>query len=92
VNGYPSGLHVGASWNKDLAKARGVAMGGEFKTKGVNVALGPVIGPLGRVAEGGRNWEGFSNDPYLCGSLAGATVTGIQSAGVITSTKVKLNH
>ncbi len=30
----------------------------EFRTKGVNVALGPVIGPLGRVAEGGRNWEG----------------------------------
>lgn len=33
-------------------------MGGEFKTKGVNVMLGPVVGPLGRVVEGGRNWEG----------------------------------
>lgn len=33
-------------------------MGGEFKAKGVNVALGPVIGPLGRLAKGGRNWEG----------------------------------
>lgn len=88
VNGYPSGLHVGASWNRDLAKARAVAMGGEFRTKGVHVALGPVVGPLGRVAEGGRNWEGFSNDPYLCGTLAADTVTGIQSVGVITSTKV----
>jgi beta-glucosidase len=66
-------------------------MGGEFKTKGVNVALGPVVGPLGRVAEGGRNWEGFSNDPYLCGALAAETVIGIQSAGVITSTKVALD-
>jgi hypothetical protein len=37
-------------------------MGGEFKTKGVHVALGPVVGPLGRVAKGGRNWEGISND------------------------------
>jgi beta-glucosidase len=37
-------------------------MGGEFKMKGVHVALGPVVGPLGRVAEGGRNWEGISND------------------------------
>jgi len=37
-------------------------MGGEFKTKGVHVALGPVVGPLGRVAESGRNWEGISND------------------------------
>jgi len=33
-------------------------MGGEFKKKGVNVLLGPVVGPLGRVVTGGRNWEG----------------------------------
>lgn len=33
-------------------------MADEFRTKGVNVALGPVVGPLGRIAEGGRNWEG----------------------------------
>jgi len=63
-------------------------MGGEFRTKGVNVALGPVVGPLGRVALGGRNWEGFSNDPYLSGSLAFETVRGIQENGVITSLKV----
>ncbi|SRR6266536_3011527 len=62
VNGWPSGLHVGASWNRDLAYNRALRMGGEFKTKGVNVALGPVVGPLGRVARGGRNWEGISND------------------------------
>ena len=37
-------------------------MGAEFKKKGVHVALGPVVGPLGRVDEGGRNWEGFAND------------------------------
>ena len=70
-----------------------------------------VIGPLGRVSEGGRNWEGklpqsillcpdpvlfysmgFSNDPYLCGSLAFETVRGIQENGVITSTKVSFQH
>jgi len=62
-------------------------MGGEFRTKGVNVALGPVVGPLGRMAEGGRNWEGMSNDPYLAGALAYETVYGIQSTGVITSLK-----
>ncbi|KAH6667482.1 putative beta-glucosidase [Halenospora varia] len=87
VSGYASGLHVGASWNKNLAYQRALAMGGEFRTKGVNIALGPVVGPLGRIAEGGRNWEGFSNDPYLCGSLAFETVRGIQENGVITSTK-----
>lgn len=46
------------SWNKDLARQRANAMAGEFRTKGVNVALGPVVGPSGRIAEGGRNWEG----------------------------------
>lgn len=63
-------------------------MGSEFRLKGVNVALGPVVGPLGRVVEGGRNWEGFSNDPYLAGSLVFETVIGIQANGVIASTKV----
>lgn len=62
VNAWPSGLHVGASWNRELAVARGKGMGGEFKKKGSNVALGPVVGPLGRMAEGGRNWEGAGND------------------------------
>jgi beta-glucosidase len=57
-------------------------MGAEFKAKGVNVLLGPVVGPLGRVAEGGRNWEGFSNDPYLAGSLTFETVQGMQNSVV----------
>jgi beta-glucosidase len=75
------------SWNKDLTLARGVGLGGEFRTKGANIALGPVVGPLGRVVTSGRNWEGISPDPYLNGALAAETVTGIQSVGVITSTK-----
>ncbi|OQE28763.1 hypothetical protein PENSTE_c003G07226 [Penicillium steckii] len=87
VNSWPSGLHVGASWNKDLAKQRGAHMGAEFRRKGVNLLLGPVVGPLGRVAEGGRNWEGFTDDPYLAGGLVYETVKGIQSAGVGASTK-----
>lgn len=96
------------SWNKDLAYRRATAMGGEFKKKGVNMLLGPVVGPIGRVVESGRYWEGmymntlirlvlppsrlmrsgFSVDPYLCGSLVYETVSGVQGAGVITSTKV----
>ena len=46
------------SWNKTLAYERGCHMGGEFRKKGVQVALGPVVGPLGRIVTGGRNWEG----------------------------------
>lgn len=62
-------------------------MGLEFRVKGINVALGPAIGGLGRVALGGRNWESFSNDPYLAGQLGAESVKGIQKAGVIASTK-----
>ncbi|KAI0471265.1 beta-glucosidase M [Xylaria cf. heliscus] len=87
VSGFPSGIHVGASWNKALARSRAESMGLEFRVKGANIALGPVVGPVGRVVTGGRNWEGFSVDPYLCGALAAQTVEGIQSQGVITSTK-----
>lgn len=63
-------------------------MGEEFRKKGVNMVLGPVAGPLGRIAEGGRNWEGFADDPYLSGGLIYNTVDGVQSAGVGTCTKV----
>ncbi|POR33362.1 Beta-glucosidase cel3A [Tolypocladium paradoxum] len=87
VSSYPSGLHVGASWDKNLTYGRGLYMGKEFKAKGVNVALGPNAGPLGRTPLGGRNWEGFSVDPYLSGQLNAETVTGYQDAGVIANLK-----
>ncbi|KAH7312929.1 putative beta-glucosidase M [Rhexocercosporidium sp. MPI-PUGE-AT-0058] len=88
VNAYTSGITDGASWNKNLTYQRAYHLGGEFRRKGVNIALGPpMIGPLGRIALGGRNWEGFSNDPYHSGVLAGLSVHGIQDQGVISCTK-----
>ncbi|KAK4542052.1 hypothetical protein LTR36_007083 [Oleoguttula mirabilis] len=86
VNGYASGLHIGASWNTTLAYERAQFMGAEFKRKGVNVALGPVVGPIGRIAEGGRNWEAFGADPYLDGILGAQSVIGLQES-VIASVK-----
>jgi beta-glucosidase len=77
-----------ASWNKDLTYQRGAALASEFKKKGVNVLLGPVVGPMGRVVSGGRNWEGFSVDPYLAGALVSESVRGMQDQNVMTSTKV----
>lgn len=46
------------SWNRNLSRARALGMGGEFRTKGANVFLGPVVSPLGRTVTSGRNWEG----------------------------------
>lgn len=48
VNAYPSGISVGASWNKDLSYMRGLHMAGEFYRKGVSILLGPVVGPIGK--------------------------------------------
>jgi hypothetical protein len=83
-------LTVNFSWNKALAKQHGIDMGGaEFLNRGINVMLGPVVGLLGRIAEGDRNREGFSNDPYLAGALVKTTIQGVQSSGVGTCVKVR---
>ncbi|KAJ5358568.1 uncharacterized protein N7496_010981 [Penicillium cataractarum] len=87
VNGWSTGLHAGASWNKELVRERAIHLGTEFRVKGANMMLGPVVGPMGRIATGGRVWETFSVDPYLAGKLVYSTVVGVQSVGVATSTK-----
>lgn len=87
VSAFPAGIHLGATWDKELMYRYGRALGEEYHGRGVNVALGPVAGPLGRIARGGRNWEGFSNDPYLSGAGMGAVTRGIQDAGVIATPK-----
>ena len=55
--------------------------------KGVNILLGPAMGPLGKLPAGGRNWEGFGADPYLTGLSAALTIEGVQSTGVISCAK-----
>jgi beta-glucosidase len=87
VSSFPSGIHAGASWDRELTYKRGYEMGLEFRGKGINMLLGPMVGPLGRMPLEGRLWEGFSNDPYLSGILVEETIRGIQDAGVITSLK-----
>ncbi|KAF2215796.1 glycoside hydrolase family 3 protein [Cercospora zeae-maydis SCOH1-5] len=79
---FPAGLTVAASWDRKLARLRGQDIGTEFKEKGAHVILGPVAGPLGRSAYGGRNWEGFSPEPYLTGVLFEETILGHQERGV----------
>ncbi|KAF2153567.1 glycoside hydrolase family 3 protein [Myriangium duriaei CBS 260.36] len=80
VSGFPAQIHVGASWNRVLTHARARALGKEFKAKGINVLLGPVVGGLGRIAKAGRNYESFSSDPYLSGELVGPSISGMQES------------
>ncbi|KAI4738420.1 glycoside hydrolase family 3 protein [Aureobasidium sp. EXF-12298] len=82
VSLFPAGINVGATWDKRLAYERGKAMGFENRDKGITVLLGPNAGALGRSPASGRNWEGFSPDPYLTGKLFADSIRGIQSTGV----------
>nr|AAL69548.3 beta-glucosidase [Rasamsonia emersonii]5JU6_A Chain A, Beta-glucosidase [Rasamsonia emersonii]5JU6_B Chain B, Beta-glucosidase [Rasamsonia emersonii]5JU6_C Chain C, Beta-glucosidase [Rasamsonia emersonii]5JU6_D Chain D, Beta-glucosidase [Rasamsonia emersonii] len=84
---FPAGVNVAATWDRNLAYRRGVAMGEEHRGKGVDVQLGPVAGPLGRSPDAGRNWEGFAPDPVLTGNMMASTIQGIQDAGVIACAK-----
>ncbi|EPS41695.1 hypothetical protein H072_4407 [Dactylellina haptotyla CBS 200.50] len=87
ITAFPAGVTVAATWSKYHMYARGKALGAEARAKGVNVILGPCMGPLGRFPVGGRNWEGFGSDPYLQGVASSITVQAIQSEGVIATAK-----
>lgn len=66
-------------------------MGKEFYGKGVQVALGPMMN-MGRLAQGGRNFEGFGADPFLSGESAYETILGMQGAGVQACAKHFINN
>lgn len=88
VTAFPAGINAGATWDRGLMHARGVAMGAEAKGLGIHVQLGPATGPLGKNPDGGRNWEGFSVDPYLTGVGMEETILGMQESGVQACAKV----
>ena len=67
-------------------RTRGLYIGREHRGKGVNVALGPMMN-MGRVPQGGRNWEGFGADPFLAGEAAYETILGMQQGGIIACAK-----
>lgn len=58
---FPSSLNIAATFDRTLMLANGVAIGKEFRGKGVNVALTPMMNML-RAPAGGRNWEGQGGD------------------------------
>ncbi|PVH95984.1 glycoside hydrolase family 3 protein [Periconia macrospinosa] len=84
---FSAGVSAGATWDRAIMYERGVAMAEEFKAKGAHVILGPVAGPLGRSGYAGRNWEGFSSDPYLSGVAMEETINGHQDTGVQATAK-----
>lgn len=87
VTAFTPGIQAAATWDVDLIRQRGEYLGAEAKGCGVHVLLGPVAGPLGKNAQGGRNWEGFGPDPYLTGVAMAETITAMQGNGVQATAK-----
>ena len=83
---FPTAATVACSWDPALGEQLGRAMGEEAAAQEVSVLLGPGLNTK-RSPLCGRNFEYFSEDPYLSGKLAAAYVRGIQSNGIAACPK-----
>ena len=83
---FPTAVGLASSWNRDLLIEIGEALGQACVAEQVSVLLGPGVN-IKRSPLCGRNFEYFSEDPYLSGEMAAAWVQGVQSEGVGASLK-----
>ncbi|WP_372662328.1 beta-glucosidase [Cohnella sp.] len=83
---FPSAVGLASSWNRDLITKVGVALGEECQAEDVAILLGPGVN-IKRSPLCGRNFEYFSEDPYLSARMAASHIQGVQSQGVGTSLK-----
>jgi beta-glucosidase len=83
---FPTYSCLASSWDVEMIGKVGQALAEECVALNVDVMLGPGVN-MKRSPLGGRNFEYFSEDPYLAGELAAAIINGVQSKGVGTSIK-----
>ena len=83
---YAGGLSLVASFDVDMAKKVGVALGRDCRARGFNILLGPAMN-LMRSPMNGRNFEYFGEDPVLNGLVGSGYVQGVQSQGVAATIK-----
>jgi beta-glucosidase len=83
---FPSGAAVASSWDVEVLFKEGRALGETAKLHGIAMVLGPAVN-IKRSPLCGRNFEYFSEDPYLAGELAAAYVKGLQGTGVSACVK-----
>ncbi len=83
---FPTAACLAGSWDLALLEEVGRALGTEAAAQGVHMLLGPGMN-LKRSPLGGRNFEYFSEDPYLSGKLSAALVRGVQSQGAAACVK-----
>lgn len=83
---FPAEVTTAGSWDPELLTAIGSAIGQEAREQGVGLVLGPGVN-LKRNPLCGRNFEYFSEDPYLAGKLAAGFIRGAEAQGISTSLK-----
>lgn len=83
---FPTACATACSFDRDLLKELGEALGDECQAEDVSVILGPAVN-IKRSPLCGRNFEYFSEDPYLAAQMAAAHIQGVQSKNVGTSIK-----
>jgi beta-glucosidase len=83
---FPCGSALGATWDPDLIREIGRALGREARSKSAHVLLAPTVN-LHRTPIGGRNFECFSEDPVLTAALAVAYIEGVQAEGIAACVK-----
>ncbi|PPQ78230.1 hypothetical protein CVT25_015549 [Psilocybe cyanescens] len=83
---FPSSTGLGSSFDIDLARKVGEALGEEARAKSTHVLLAPTVN-IQRSPLGGRGFESFSEDPVLSGIIATSYINGLQSKGVSATIK-----
>ncbi len=83
---FPTGVAMASSWNPEVVAQAAAAMAEETRGMGCDILLGPCVNIV-RTPLAGRNFEAFSEDPYLAGRIGAAWVNGLQSKNVGASLK-----
>ncbi len=83
---FPTGISMASSWNTELIERVGVALAEETRALACDILLGPCVNIV-RTLLAGRNFETYSEDPYLAARIGVAYVRGVQSRNVGTSLK-----
>ncbi len=83
---YTAGVALAATWDPELARRLGEALGDDARARGVHFLLGPGVN-IARAPLNGRNFEYFGEDPFLAARMTVNVIQGVQSRGVVATVK-----